>query len=245
MMTSAAVGARVQSRDMDREKVKIRVRLRPGLGPPGEGLWAEPVDAHDGGGTYALQNNSFYAGLAVGDIVRAGVDGDGMLQLTDIVLPAPVLLTTFEVLAADDATVRAMGDRWRSDCGANWSEGTPGLLATVWQPGVDTEAVRAAFAPDEAAGRGRWARTWTPEARTRDAQSSIDFELDRAQHFTPQPTSYWAPDDPYWHQRGLDTPENLALIQALAWEDPRVARLLAAGRHDEVVPYVIGGEDPP
>jgi hypothetical protein len=47
-------------------------------------------------------------------------------------------------------------------------------------------------------------------------------------------TSYWAADDPYWRERGLDSPDFLAYIQTLAGEDQLIASALEAGDHDAV-----------
>jgi hypothetical protein len=78
--------------------VDVRVRYRPGRElPAAEGLWAEPVDAHEGGGTYRLANNACLVPLAAGDLVRAELDGHGSLQVTDLVEPVPALLTLVDV----------------------------------------------------------------------------------------------------------------------------------------------------
>ncbi len=213
------------------DKVKVNVRYRADLELlAGESLWAVPVVAHDAGGTYRLQNNSFYIPLAVGDVVRAELNGDEILQVVDIVEPAGVILTSVAVHGDTDAA-RALGDRWR-ESGATWSEGMDGLLSTVWGAGVDVDRVLALLAPDVLAGRGELLWVAGPEQRTGAAQTAIDFELDRVQHFPPVETSYWAADDPYWRELGLDSPDFLAYLQSLAGRDARLAAALEDGDYD-------------
>ncbi len=215
------------------DRVKVNVRYRAELDLlAGESLWAAPVDAQDAGGTYALQNNSFYIPLAVGDVVRAELNGDEILQVVDIVEPAPVVLTSVAVPGGHEEA-RELGDRWR-ELGASWSEGMEGLLSTVWKAGVDADEVLAVLAPDLGSGRGELLWLARPEQRTREAQTAIDFELDRVQHFPPVETSYWAPDDPYWREVGLDSPDFLAYIQSLAGRDEQLALALEAGDHEAV-----------
>ncbi|CAI9416161.1 hypothetical protein [Nocardioides sp. T2.26MG-1] len=215
------------------DRVKVNVRYRAELELlAGESLWAAPVDAHDAGGTYALQNNSFYIPLAVGDVVRAELNGDEILQVVDVVEPAPVVLTSVAV-NGDHEAARALGERWREH-GANWSEGMEGLLSTVWKAGVDAEQVLAALAPDLSAGLGELLWLARPEQRSREAQTAIDFELDRVQHFPPVETSYWAADDPFWREVGLDSPDFLAYLQTLAGRDAELAAALESGDYTRV-----------
>lgn len=63
---------------------RLLVRLRDEDGPPGESLWAIPVDATRAGGTYRLANNGLYAPLMIDDLVDARRDGDGWLQITAV-----------------------------------------------------------------------------------------------------------------------------------------------------------------
>ena len=227
--------------------VKLRVRYRPGEGlPDSETLWAAPVSAGEGGGTYRLENNLFLTPLAAGDVVRAELDGHGMLQVTDVVEPAPVWLTMVAVpvdMTADD--VRAMIDRW-SERGARWSEGHGRFVTTVWQEDLDEDGVEAALRRDLEAGRAEWLLSAGPADRTRDAVGEdVDFELDRTAPESVK-TDYWAADDPYWREHGLDDPDYLAFVQTLAGEDARVARALERGQQDRVVTYVerITASDP-
>lgn len=68
--------------------VKVRLKFKEGADLPAtETMWAEPVETHDGGGTYRLMNTSFMVPLAAGDVVRAEIDGWGGLQVVNAVEP--------------------------------------------------------------------------------------------------------------------------------------------------------------
>lgn len=227
--------------------VRVRVLYRPGEDyPHSETLWAEPVDANDGGGTYRLENHAFMVSLAAGDLVRAELDGHGQLQVVDIVQPGAGLLTVVEVDGSrPEEQVREALDRW-SSAGAGWTEGTAGYLTTVWAPGMGRPDIVAVLAADIDAGLVRPELIAVPEERTRRAlEDDVDFELDR----TPPEevrTSYWAAEDPVWAELGKHDPEFLAFVQRLASEDARVARALEKGQHDRVSTYIerITAEDP-
>jgi hypothetical protein len=214
------------------DSVKVRVRFKEDdTLPAGECMWAVPIDAHDGGGTFELHNTSFYVPLAVRDVVRAELDADGMLQVTDVVCPGPFVMSWAVCRALDE--VATIGDSWL-ERGANWSEGTNGVLATVWEEGVEASRVAELLAGEVQDGRLVEARVIPPDARTAEAQDAIDFALDDVQHRPDVNTTYWAADDPYWIRQGLDTPEFLAYIQTLAGEDQDIADALEVGDHDAV-----------
>jgi hypothetical protein len=229
--------------DEDLAYVRVRYVDGPDL-PDSEGLWAKPVEAHDGGGTYRLENNAFMVSLAAGDVVRAELDGRGQLQVVDIVEPSPALVTVVEVNeGVPEDTVTQAIERW-SEHGARWTEGTAGYLTTVWADELPEDAVMAVVEPDLDS-------TFTPISkagpldRTRDALVEIDYELDR----TPPDevhTDYWAADDPVWKELGYGDPEFLAYVQRLAGDDARVARALEKGRHDQVLTFIqrINAPDP-
>lgn len=214
-------------------KVRLKFRDRRDL-PTGEGLWARQLDGNSGGGTYELENSSFYVPLAVGDVVRAQLDADGYLQVTGWVQPGPHLLTTVELDGAR-CDVDAVTTRW-ADAGAVWSEDSDGLVLTVWT--LDERQVAGILDADIAAGHARWLGTSRPEERSRRGLRDVDLRIARRPEFHYVSTSYWVGDDPYWRGRGLDHPEYLAMVQILAFEDRRVARALESGQQDRVVRYV-------
>ena len=223
----------------DDELVKVRVRFREGEDlPDSETMWARPVEALDHGGTYELENSSFMVPLGAGDLVRAELDGDGGLQVTEVVRPADALLTVVQVDASlDDEARQALVDVWKTR-GAGWTEGHHGMLVTMWRAGMSGDEVAAVLADDIRAGRVEWLAAAEPEERERARQTDIDFELVREATLPPVSTTYWVGDDPWWAEQGLDDPDFLAYVQALAGRDPRVARALENGKQHQVVQFV-------
>lgn len=227
--------------------VKVRVLFRPAEDMPhSENLWAAPVDAHDGGGTYRLENHAFFVPMAAGDVVRAELDGHGQLQVVDVVQPSRSLVTTVEVdRAASEETVQVALERW-AHSGATWSEGSAGFLTTSWETWMTQDQITDVIGPDIDSDLVQPAYIATPDERTREALADeVDFELDR----TPPEavtTDYWAGDDPAWAELGRDAPDFLAFVQRLASEDARVARALEKGQHDRVLLFIerITAEDP-
>ena len=235
------------SSDPTDNKIKVRLRFKEYVEVAGEAMWALPVDADDSGGTYILQNNSFFAPLGVGDLVRAELDGDGLLQVTDVVMPSPSVVSAFmwdrRTLSDDQAC--AMADAWR-DRGASWTEGTGQVLVTIWNPQTAQSQVLAVLEEAERAGRGEILEILEGEDRTRGLQTNIDFELNREPHVEPTGTTYWAADDPYWAEHGLDSPDFLAFIQWLASVDDLAAKFCESGEHNKVLEIVafMTGDDP-
>lgn len=227
---------------MEHESVKVRVRFKDDdTLPAGEGMWARPVRAHDGDGTFELHNTSFYVPLAVRDVVRAELDADGLLQVTGVVCPGPFVMSWAVCRSTDE--VAAIGDRWL-ELGATWSEGAAPMLATVWNEGMDRQRVQDVLAADLRAGHLIWARVIDPDERVHEAQEKIEFTLDDERHMPEVMTTYWAADDPYWRERGLDSPDFLAYIQTLAGEEQLIATALETGDHDavrEMVAYINDG----
>jgi hypothetical protein len=229
------------------DQLKLRLRFREAADlPAGERMWAEPVDAHDGGGTYRLLNSSFMVPLAAGDLVRAAVDGHGDLQIVDVVQPCDRVLTVTTYADSEpDEEVQRIADAWTE--GTNgWTEGSNGALYTVWAEGMGLTDVGAVLGRSIAGRAGwEWHATALPGDRTRDRQGDVDFGLDTEAPLVVE-TDYWAPEDPAWLVRGITDPGLLAYIQCLAGENPRVALTLKNGRHDNVLRYIarITAEDP-
>ena len=171
---------------MTDDLVKVLIRFRgPDRPLRGEKLWARPVDAGPGGGSYALQTSSFLVPLAALDVVRAEHNADGDLQVVDVVTPSDAVWTAFLTRpGADETTLRQMGDRWH-EAGAAWTErsGASALVST-W-PGLPVQDVIAAMSGDVRAGRGNLVAVVTPQHRRRGFQLDIDFELVLTQ--VPQP----------------------------------------------------------
>ena len=207
------------------QHVKLRIRLRPGDDVPlGEWLWATPLDANEGGGTYELGNCAFFTPMAAGDIVRAELDADGCLQVVDVVEPSDGILTGVQVADGLGELAKEAGDAWR-DHGAIWSEGGDGLLMTIWKAGVGWDEIEEAVAPYVARGLV-WLGGAEPGQRGRGCHPDVDFELDRT-----DVTSTATPD-------GLDDPDLLATTS-----DVTVARALEVGDHQWVLDELGLGPD--
>lgn len=232
---------------MAEDYVKLRLRFKDVEDlPVGEGMWGEPLEANDGGGTYRLLNSSFMVPLAAGDTVRAALDGRGALQIIDIVEPCDRVLTvTGYAATADKDEVRRIADTW-TEGNDGWTEGTSGLLYTTWPAGMSLLEVDEVLR-DSIGDRPewQWLATAQPADRRRAEHQDVEFELDREAPPVHE-TDYWAPEDPAWAERGIDEPEMLAHIQRLAGEDPRVAATLKNGKHDNVLRYIerLAAEDP-
>jgi hypothetical protein len=232
---------------MGREQLRLRLRFveRADL-PDTEDLWAEPVDAHDGGGIYRLLNTSFVVPLGAGDIVRAAIDGRGRLQIVDIVRPSDRVLTVTgheDSVSTEEAQQVAQGWTEGTD---GWTESNDNVLYTVWPEGVPVDKIAGAL-QRSIGDRADWHlyATALPADRVRQRHEEILFELDTD---TPPvfETAYWAPDDQAWADRGVTDPETLAAIQTLAGEDAQVAAALLNGKHDRVLAYIrrMSAEDP-
>lgn len=229
----------------DHDLVKVSLKFKPADDlPASEGLWARPVEAHEGGGIYELENSSFMVPLAAGDRVRAQLDGDSRLQIVDLAGASSSLLTVIQA-HCEGSALQAMLDRWAS-AGALWTEGGNGVMITTWRPGLSPDDIGVVLRPDLLSGRGEWVATAAPDDRTRAALHEVDFDLDTEQHFPPIETAYWAADDPYWASVGLANPDFLAYVQRLASEDERVANALERGQQDRVLLYIerISAPDP-
>jgi hypothetical protein len=217
----------------DSVKVRLKFKARNDL-PAGEGLWARQLDGNSGGGTYELQNSSYYVPLVVGDVVRAQLDADGYLQVTGWVRSGPHVLTTVE-LDLDRCDADQVTESWAA-AGALWTEGTGGRMLTIWS--IEPREIAGIIDADVAAGHATWISTSVPQDRDRRTLRHVDLRIAREPEFDHVSTTYWVADDPYWRARGLDDPEYLATVQMLAWEDRRVARALERGQQDRVVLYI-------
>ena len=177
-VTSSHEGVQLMADD----QVQLRIRFQEtGFLPPGEGVWAEPIRADVGGGTYRLTNSSFFVPLAVGDTVRALVDGHGDLQVVDVLKPSDRVLTTIEypqALPRDEVT--SIADSWTKGTDG-WTEGIHVLLYTNWGQGLRVEQIGQVLRRSIGWRAGWiWHGTALPGDRTRGRQGDVDFALDTA-----------------------------------------------------------------
>jgi len=160
------------------ERVKLRLKFKPIAELPAtEQLWGEPVDAHEGGGTYRLLNSSFVVPLAAGDVVWAEPAGDGVLQVTGVATPSGSILTMIGGPPGAELDFEPVVERW-SQGGALWTEGRGGLLVTIWSDQMRLEAIESVVRPTLAEGLV-WLATALPVTRVAENMPEADFELER------------------------------------------------------------------
>lgn len=151
------------------------------------------MDAHDGGGTYRLLNNAFFIPLGLDDLVRAELNGDGLLQVVDVVEPSARLLTMVAFDAGMSADqVHKVADGWAHSGGA-WTEGRGPYCVSSWDESETIDSVLEHLAAALAGGTVfELLAVSPPDQRDRASQSEIDFALDTAEHLAPSATAYWA-----------------------------------------------------
>lgn len=210
----------------------LRVRLRADTNTAragAEGLWAEPVRAHAGGGTYRLATSGLFVPLRTGDLVRAELDSSSRLQVVGIegLHRGPVSTVTYPD-TIDPEVLGAMASEW-SQHGAEHTEGAMGYLVTTWLTGTDAETVALVLSTSLPGG-------WNidsivgPLERTSAIENRVHLGLEA-------PADYRAREDPAWRAIGVTDPGALDYLQALAAADPRVLATIRAGRHADVATY--------
>jgi hypothetical protein len=158
--------------------VELRVKYKPSEElPASEGLWAEPVDAHERGGTYRLRNSSFMVPLGAGDLVRAEPAGDGVLQLVELVSPCGSILTVVAAPPGAELDLQPIVEEWSTQ-GALWTEGRGGMLVTTWSEQMRLEAIEVVIQPTLSRGL-TWLTTEFPATRVAANMPEIDFQLER------------------------------------------------------------------
>ena len=158
------------------QNVKLMVRFKPAEDlPSSEELWATPVEAGEGGGTYRLANSSYMVPLAAGDVVRAELNADNVLQVTGLVGPSRMIMTVLAAPPGSAMNLEPVVAVW-SKSGAYWTEGRSGMLVTVWAEWIDLPAIAEVVQPAVDAGV-EWLATAPPEVRVADNMTEVDFEL--------------------------------------------------------------------
>ncbi len=141
------------------------------------GVWAEPIEADEGPGTYRLQNSSFVVPLGAGDVVRAQPAGDDVLQVVELVGPCPSILTVVAAPPGTDLDLQPIVEEWSAQ-GALWTEGRSGMLVTTWSEQMRLEAIEAVIRPSLARGL-TWLSTEFPASRVAANMPEIDLRLER------------------------------------------------------------------
>ena len=158
------------------QNVKLMLRFKPAENlPSSEELWATPVEAGEDGGSYRLANSSYMVPLATGDVVRAEHNRDGVLQVTGLVGPSPMIMTVLAAPPGSAMNLEPVVAVW-SKSGAYWTEGRSGMLVTVWAEWIDVATITEVVQPAVDAGV-EWLATAPPEVRVADNMTEVDFEL--------------------------------------------------------------------
>jgi len=211
--------------------IHVKYRVESDV-PAGESLWAEPVDATDGGGVFRLCSDLGFTPLRRGDVVRCELDADSILQVVEIVEVVPGLLVGFEHPANSGAEVKRVLEA-NLALGHQVNRLVDGF-AEVFMPGAELDTdVQMARTP------ASWSMTELLDGphRLKQAMQDIDFVLNTAPVMNYEPIDYWAPDDETWAALGVGDPAMLAAIQSIAVADPRVLATIEAGRHQDVLTY--------
>ena len=224
-------------RSTSSEPVKVVIRLADPEGPASESIWATPVDAGDAGGSYRVENLTFFAPFVPGDLVACTLDADSRYQVTAL-LEARRVYSGYGVLPdRDDETgardhARAVAKQL-TDGGAKVEFASPTLFAVCadgpWLPGLLNDLTDAGQVVE-------WDLVRSPG-------EPVDLgEVDRTVLAEPtvaaHTSSYWAADDPYWAAHDLDDPDFLAFVQDLAAAHAGVAHALEHQRHHQVLTFI-------
>lgn len=222
----------------DESLVQVLLTLRAAEGSflPDELLWAAPVEAGEGGGTYRLLHPAIEAPLTLDDVVTCRLDGHGRLRIVEVDEPAPRMHTGLAVPAGTHSAVieqlvAAWGETW--NC-LSWVFGP--LVLTAWPTTMDVYAVDAVLIADVDSRPG-WEVIGLAEPHERTTAmlaGLVDFDLVVAPPASTE-DGYWAADDATWARLGVTESEALTEIQALAASHPRVVPAIRAGMHQDVL----------
>lgn len=225
--------------------VRVCVRLRQEDGwPAGESLWAIPVDAGSGGGTYRLDNDLLFAPLRRGDVVRCELDGNSHYQVVEVVSLVDGILCTVTHPSGTDRVVKPMLESL-IDQGVGVTRGIADGVIDLLVPHHlirDGRLMTKEPFPDG----WRIAEACDRDGRAFYINQDVNFELDTTSIAPQGPIDYWAPDDPGWQELGITDPDVLAYIQVLAASDARVLATIEADRRRDVLTYLerLSIEDP-
>ena len=210
-----------------------------------EALWAQPKDAHEGGGTYELLNVSIFCALAPGDVVRAQINGESRLQITAVesfinrcVSGMTVDPEVFERRPSqevlDHASVRLAR---RLEAQGAHVEGPGGALTCSWPRNMTTTQVWKRLSKALEAESG-WTvvGVWSPEDRA--DWLSLALDATPVVGKASETSTYWAADDSRWEELGVDDPALLARIQTVATDSPDVMATIEAGLHENVLVFI-------
>lgn len=218
-----------------------------------ENLWAEPVDANSGGGTYRLTNIELFLPFAPGDVVRAQLNGHSRLAVVGVESLSDRCAVTFiydgeggedsgDFGVADESV--DMGELSTSfarslETHGVHVEGPPGMLCTSWPEGWGPDEFKPVAEQCMAEHPGWWPGSWyTAESRVEEIERVLDASRDvQPEMASPEQAAYWAADDPGWEAIGVTDASTLATMQMMAVTSRQVFATIQAGRHQDGLTY--------
>lgn len=220
-----------------------------------ENLWARPLDANSGGGTYLLTNVGLFIPFAQDDIVRAQLNGHGRLAITGVESLSDRCVVNFyfdeeftcDCGCQDDVDEDAPVDmeeitiafaRSLENHGVH-VEGPLGALVTSWPVGWGPDEFKPVAEQCMGEHPGWFPSSWyTRESRAEEIELLLDGARGAQPPMaSPEQAAYWASDDPGWAAIGVTEPDVLARMQMLAVTDKRVFATIQDGRHEDVLTY--------
>ena len=199
---------------------------------PSEHCWAEPVHADEAGGTYLVKNVGFAMPFSIDDTVRAQLNDEGLLQVVGIERLTPGWVAWIGLPpGSGEARINTLLDRiGRSYVAA---EGGEDVLRICWDEDFSRKELEQIFRKN--AHRMNGYMFFAVEQRAELLQEAVDMSLEINQ---PVKTDYWAADDPAWRGLGVDTPEFLARVQRLVYEDPAILATIRMNRQADVLAWL-------
>ncbi|WJZ02312.1 hypothetical protein [Corynebacterium freiburgense] len=199
---------------------------------PSEHCWAEPIQADEGGGTFAMRTTGYGIPFTVDDIVRAQLNSEGELQVVSIerLTPGWVAWVALPPHSGDlrrEALLELLG------VGSFAAEGGEDMLRIAWGEEISRKELEARFRKYQ-----DWMNGYmllTVEQRAELLQEAVDLKLEMRE---PVQTDYWAADDPAWRGLGVDTPEFLARVQRMVYEDPAILATIRMNKQADVVAWL-------
>ncbi|MDO4686002.1 MAG: hypothetical protein Q4A92_05595 [Corynebacterium sp.] len=199
---------------------------------PSEHCWAKPIKADKGGGTYSMVSTGFGIPFTVGDVVRAQLNTDGELQVIDIQRLTPgwvawIALPPHSGQLRKETLLELLGQ------GCSFTETGDDMLRITWGEDVTRKELEARFRKYQ-----DWMNGYmllTVEQRAELLQEAVDLNLEIKE---PVQTDYWAADDPAWRGLGVDTPEFLARVQRMVYENPAILATIRMNRQADVVAWL-------
>lgn len=214
-----------------------------------ENLWATPVEATPGGGTYRLTNVGLFIPFAPDDVVRAQLNAHSRLAVVGVEAISDRCVVNFMFEGDEGGDVpfqqpldvgeRAVAFARSLETHGVHVEGPPGFLTTSWPDGWGPDDFKPVAEACMLQHPGWLPSGWyTPDSREAEIVELLDVAREvQPEMATPEQAAYWAADDPGWAAIGVTDAEVLARMQMMAVTSRQVFATIQAGRHRDVLIY--------